>query len=103
MDIPFDEHLVLVDVRKEAEYGDGHVKQAINVPLNDLTDPGSMADFDDNHNIYIHCQSGFRSIIAASLIKKEGIHNIRNVVGGWKAINELKDKFEFEKTAEVVN
>jgi len=103
MDIPFDESLVLVDVRKEAEYGDGHVKQAINIPLSNLTDPASMADFDDNHNIYIHCQSGYRSIIASSLIKKEGIHNIRNVVGGWKAINELKDKFEFEKNAEVVN
>lgn len=103
MDIPFDESLVLVDVRKEAEYGDGHVKQAINIPLSNLIDPASMADFDDNHNIYIQCQSGFRSIIAASLIKKEGIHNIRNVVGGWKAINELKDKFEFEKSAEVLN
>ncbi len=103
MDIPFDESLVLVDVRKETEYADGHVKQAVNIPLNNLIDPASMADFDDNHNLYIHCQSGYRSIIAASLIKKEGIHNIRNVVGGWKAINELKDKFEFEKNAEAVN
>jgi hydroxyacylglutathione hydrolase len=103
MDIPFDEQLVLVDVRKETEYADGHVKQAVNIPLDKLIDPASMADFDDNHNIYIQCQSGFRSVVAASLIKREGIHNVRNVVGGWKAINELKDKFEFEKTAEVLN
>lgn len=103
MDIPFDENLVIVDVRKEAEYGDGHIKQAINIPLNELTDPASMANLDDNHNIYVHCQSGFRGLVAISLIKRQGIHNLRNVVGGWKAINELKDKFEFEKSAEVLN
>ena len=103
MDIPFDENLVIVDVRKEAEYGDGHIKQAINIPLSELTDPASMANLDDNHNIYVHCQSGFRGLVAISLIKRQGIHNLRNVVGGWKAINELKDKFEFEKSAEVLN
>jgi glyoxylase-like metal-dependent hydrolase (beta-lactamase superfamily II)/rhodanese-related sulfurtransferase len=103
MDLPFDERLVLVDVRKETEYADGHVKQAINIPLDKLTDPGSMADFDDQQNIYLHCQSGYRSIIAASLIKRQGIHNLRNVTGGWKAISELKDKFDIEKTAAVLN
>ena len=103
MDINFDEKLVVVDVRKETEYGDGHLKEAINIPLNDLTDVGNMADFEETDNIYVHCAGGYRSVIAASLIKKQGIHNLRNILGGWGAIKELNDKFTFEKTKAVLN
>ena len=103
MDINFDEKLVVVDVRKETEYADGHLKEAINIPLNDLTDVGNMADFEETDNIYVHCAGGYRSVIAASLIKKQGIHNLRNILGGWGAIKELNDKFTFEKTKAVLN
>jgi hydroxyacylglutathione hydrolase len=103
MDIPFDANLVIVDVRKETEYGNGHVQQAINIPLDTLIDPASMANLDDHHNIYVHCAGGYRSVIAASLLKKQGIHNVRNVLGGYKSISELKDKFTIEKTEAVLN
>ena len=103
MDIPFDEKLVVLDVRKETEYADGHISTAINIPLLELLDPASMADFEDNQNIYVHCAGGYRSVIAASLIKQQGIHNLRNVLGGYSAIKELKDKFEIEKSVEVLN
>lgn len=103
MDLPFDENLVIVDVRRETEYANEHVKEAINIPLDQLTDPGSMANLDDHHNIYIHCASGYRSVIAASMIKRQGIHNIRNVVGGIEAIKGLPEKFEFEKEAAALN
>ena len=102
MDIPFDENLVVVDVRKEVEFADGHVKDAINLPLASLTDPGNLADFNDTHNLYIHCAGGYRSVIAASLIKRQGIHNLRNVVGGWARIKEAT-KIPTEKTAEILN
>ncbi|TAH12348.1 MAG: MBL fold metallo-hydrolase [Sphingobacteriia bacterium] len=103
LDIAFDPNMVIVDVRKETEYANGHVKEAINIPLNDLTDPGSMTNLDDHHNIYIHCAGGYRSIIASSLIKRQGIHNIRNVVGGFAKIKELPDKFDIEKDVAVMN
>ncbi len=103
MDIPFDNNLVVVDVRKEIEYADGHLKQAINIPLAELTDPASMANLEDNHNIYIHCAGGYRSVIAASLMKQQGIHNIRNILGGWNEIKQLTDKFEIEKSVEILN
>ena len=99
MDLPFDPNMVIVDVRKTSEFDKGHIKEALTIPLDELTDPASMANFDDNQNIYIHCAGGYRSVIASSLIKRQGIHNIRNVVGGFKAINELSDKFEIEETA----
>ncbi len=103
MDLPFDQNLVIVDVRKVPEYADGHIKEALNIPLEDLTDPASMANLDDNHNIYVHCAGGYRSVIASSLIKRQGIHNIRNVAGGWSKIRELPDKFTIEKSTEVLN
>jgi glyoxylase-like metal-dependent hydrolase (beta-lactamase superfamily II)/rhodanese-related sulfurtransferase len=98
MDIPFDPNMVIVDVRKTSEFDKGHIKEALTIPLDELTDPASMANFDDNQNIYIHCAGGYRSVIAASLIKRQGIHNIRNVLGGFKAIGELADKFDIEET-----
>lgn len=103
MDIPFDPNLVIVDVRKVPEYADGHVKQAINIPLETLMDPASMANLDEHHNIYVHCAGGYRSVIASSLIKRQGIHNLRNIAGGWGSIKELGDKFNIEKSTEVLN
>jgi hydroxyacylglutathione hydrolase len=102
MDMPYDKHLVVLDVRQETEFADGHVKGAINLPLHELTDPGSMANFDETHNLYIHCGSGYRSVTAASLMKRQGIHNLRNVLGGWKAISDL-GKIEVVKEKSVLN
>lgn len=103
MDLPFDENLVVVDVRKETEFGNGHVKDAVNIPLNEMMDPGSMANLEEHHNIYVHCAGGYRSVIAASLIKRQGIHNLRNVLGGWNKIKEQGDKIPTETSAEVLN
>jgi glyoxylase-like metal-dependent hydrolase (beta-lactamase superfamily II)/rhodanese-related sulfurtransferase len=102
MDIPFDENLVVVDVRKEVEFADGHVKEAVNIPLGNMIDPGSMADIEDTDNLYLHCGSGFRSTIAASLLKRQGIHNVRNVVGGWDKI-KAQPGIKTEKDASVLN
>ncbi len=103
MDIPFDDKIYVVDVRKQPEHANGHLKDSVNIPLDTLTDPGSMAGFDETQNIYIHCAGGYRSVIASSIIKREGFHNIRNVVGGWGKMKELGDKFEIEKDVEVLN
>lgn len=102
MDIPFDPNLVVLDVRKPAEYAEGHLPDAINLPLNDMTDAGSMANIEDQQNVYVHCTGGYRSVIAASLLKRQGIHNIRNVVGGWNKIKEL-EKVEIVKEKSVLN
>jgi len=64
MDIPFDENLVVMDVRKPAEFADGHVKDAVNIPLDEFTDLVNIANIEENQNIYIHCGSGYRSVIA---------------------------------------
>lgn len=102
MDMPFDPNLVVLDVRKPAEYAEGHLRDAINIPLNDMLDPGSMANIEDQQNLYVHCGGGYRSVIAASLLKRQGIHNLRNVVGGWDKIKEL-EKVEIVKEKSVLN
>lgn len=90
MDLPYDKKAVVIDVRRETEFADGHIKGAVNIPLNEMTDPGSMANLDDTQNLYVHCAGGYRSIIAASLLKRQGIHNLHNVMGGWDKIKEQK-------------
>jgi glyoxylase-like metal-dependent hydrolase (beta-lactamase superfamily II)/rhodanese-related sulfurtransferase len=102
MDMPHDPHLVVVDVRRETEFGDGHIKGAVNTPLSNLIDPGSMANFEDHQNLYIHCAGGYRSVIAASLFKRQEIHNLRNVLGGWGKIKEQKG-IEVVKETSVLN
>ncbi|MCW3074416.1 MAG: beta-lactamase [Flaviaesturariibacter sp.] len=102
MDLPFDPNIVIVDVRKPVEYADGHVKDAVNISLSEMTDPASMANLEDEQNIYVHCAGGYRSVIAASLLKRQGIHNLRNVLGGWGKI-KLEERIPTEKEKSVLN
>ncbi|WP_207511558.1 MBL fold metallo-hydrolase [Longitalea luteola] len=102
MDLPYDDHLVAVDVRREAEFADGHVRGAVNIPLNEMTDPGSMANIEEHQNLYLYCGSGYRSVIAASLMKRQGIHNLRNVLGGFNAIR-VQQGIEVVKDSSVLN
>ncbi|HRO41352.1 MAG TPA: rhodanese-like domain-containing protein [Flavipsychrobacter sp.] len=90
MDIPHDTRLEVIDVRKEGEFESGHVKGAVNIPLNTLTDPAIVANIDDEKNLYIHCAGGYRSVIAASLLKRQGYHNLRNVLGGYGKMKAVK-------------
>jgi len=102
MDLPYDDKLVVIDVRKPTEFADGHIKGAINIPLNEMTDPGSMALIKEDDNLYVHCGGGYRSVIASSLLKRQGIHNLRNVLGGWNQIKK-QEKVEIIKEKSVLN
>lgn len=90
MDIPHDNLLEIIDVRKPGEFDTAHVKGAINIPLDTLSDPLNVAMLDDQSNLYIHCAGGYRSVIAASILKRHGYHNLRNVLGGFAKMKEQK-------------
>jgi len=90
MDIPFDNKLEILDVRKPSEFDGGHIKGAKNVPLNTLTDILNIALISETNNLYIHCAGGYRSVIAASILKKHGLNNLRNVLGGYGKIKDTK-------------
>lgn len=102
MDLPHDPNLTVVDVRREVEHADGHLKGSVNLPLSDMTDVALLAQFDEQENLYVHCAGGYRSVIALSILKKEGINNVRNVLGGWAKIKE-EEKAVIEKDASVLN
>jgi glyoxylase-like metal-dependent hydrolase (beta-lactamase superfamily II)/rhodanese-related sulfurtransferase len=91
MDMPHDNRLEVIDVRKVTEYETAHVKGAYNAPLDSLMDPLNVAMIDMDNNLYIHCAGGYRSVIASSLLKRQGYHNLRNVLGGFAKIKEVKN------------
>jgi rhodanese-related sulfurtransferase len=96
MDIAFDEFLMPLDIREEEAYTKSHIKNSVSLPLAEFMDPGSMSELDEHFNIYIISEDGTTNTLAASMLKKQGIHNIRIVNDGWVAVQALKDKFSFE-------
>lgn len=84
MDLPFDNNLTVLDVRTFEEFSKGHVKDAVNLPLSEMNDVAQLADFEEHQNLYIHCAGGYRSVIAASLLKREGYYSVRNILGGYE-------------------
>ena len=78
----------VVDVRKESEYRAEHVDEAYNKPLDNIND-WFMA-INDQEPFYIHCAGGYRSMIAASILKARGIHNFKEVDGGFAAISKTE-------------
>lgn len=74
------------DVRKENEFSASHIKDANLTPLDFLND--HLAEFPDEETFYVHCAGGYRSMIAASILKSRGIHNLIDIAGGFAAIKK---------------
>jgi glyoxylase-like metal-dependent hydrolase (beta-lactamase superfamily II)/rhodanese-related sulfurtransferase len=72
------------DVRKESEYLSEHMEKANNTPLDFLND--HMAEFPKEDTFYVHCAGGYRSVIAASILKSRGLHNLVDIGGGFEQI-----------------
>jgi rhodanese-related sulfurtransferase len=77
----------VLDVRKESEYRAEHVEEAYNKPL-DYINEWFPEMTQQNDEFYVHCAGGYRSMIAASYLKSRGIHNFKEVEGGFKSIAE---------------
>lgn len=74
----------IFDVRKEGEYESEHVLNANNTPLDYINE--HLVEFQRNQTFYVYCAGGYRSMIAASILKSRGIHNIIDVAGGFNQI-----------------
>lgn len=84
------EKIRVMDVRKSSEYLSEHVVDAINAPLDYLND--HLAEFDKDKTNFVHCAGGYRSMIANSILKSRGIHNVVDVLGGFGAIKKTETK-----------
>jgi hydroxyacylglutathione hydrolase len=77
---------LLVDVRAPGEWAQGRIDAAVNLPLSRL--PEQMGTLVREHPIVVHCASGYRSAIAASLLQRDGFPDVSDLVGGlaaWEA------------------
>jgi hydroxyacylglutathione hydrolase len=81
-----DNELEIFDVRKPNEFLSEHVPMAQNTPLDFIND--HMSEFPQKNAFYLHCAGGYRSVIAASILKSRGIHNLIDIKGGFAKIKE---------------
>lgn len=75
---------IIIDVRKQSEFDSEHVVNAINIPLNQMNQ--KFAEFPTEKPFILHCAGGYRSMIAASILKSRGIDNFVDVIGGMSDI-----------------
>ena len=77
-------HNPIFDVRKKGEWDTSHIKDAHHVCLSMLNE--ELAQFPKEDDFYVHCAGGYRSVIASSILKKRGYHNVINIAEGYDAI-----------------
>jgi rhodanese-related sulfurtransferase len=77
----------VLDVRKITEAEEGHVKGATVIPLAELKQ--NLDSLDKNTPVIIHCRGGYRSMVAASLMKQQGFKDVTNVHGGWSHFKDI--------------
>jgi len=75
---------IVIDVRKPGEFAAEHVDGAKSIPLDFINE--DMAEFPKEEPFIIHCAGGYRSMIAASILKSRGYTNFLEVIGGFNAI-----------------
>ncbi|MFK7757264.1 MAG: rhodanese-like domain-containing protein [Flavobacteriales bacterium] len=80
----------IFDVRKPGEWDAEHLEGAEHASLDELN--SHLAEFPKEDKFYIHCAGGYRSVIAASILKSRGIHNMIDVKGGFGAIKKTELK-----------
>ncbi len=76
------------DVRRKSEFDSQHVINVVNVPLNEINN--HLALFPKEEPFILYCAGGYRSMIAASILKARGWHSVTDVIGGFKSIAETK-------------
>ena len=84
----YSKKLNVIDVRKPGEFSGNHVDTAQSIPLSTLSD--SMSEISKKKKYYMHCRSGYRSTVAASILKARGYENLVNVQGLFTDIENSK-------------
>jgi len=81
-----DKGVPVYDVRKESEYQAEHVENVNLTPLDYINE--HLSEFPEKEIFYVHCAGGYRSMIASSILKSRGIHNLVDVAGGFADIKK---------------
>ena len=78
----------VLDVRTDEEWEKGHIGSAVHIPLNTLADRLNEIP---REPMFVMCGSGYRSSIACSVLQRNGMHRVSNVIGGWAAWEALQN------------
>jgi rhodanese-related sulfurtransferase len=74
------------DVRKKGEFKSEHLPDAESTPLSELNK--HLAEYPEKGDFLVHCAGGYRSVIASSILKSRGIHNLIDVKGGFGGLKK---------------
>ena len=80
------ENPLIFDMRRKSEFDSEHVVDTINIPLNQINN--NLASFPKDKPFVMHCASGYRTMIAGSILKQRGWDNFKDVIGGFKEISK---------------
>ena len=83
---------IVMDVRRESEFRISHLQNARNTPLDFIND--HLAEFPKDKHFFVHCAGGYRSVIASSILKSRGYHNLTDIAGGFDKISKTDLKQE---------
>ena len=86
----------VVDSRKPSEYNNGHILNAVNIPLDFVNE--QLAEVPKERDFYLHCAGGYRSVIMASILKARGYHNMINIEKGFGGIKNTAVKTTLNTT-----
>ena len=89
-----------VDVRKPGEYTESHILDVPSKPLDFIHE--NKGEYQANRKYYLHCAGGYRSMIAASVLKQNGVHDVINVKGGFAALIKTGLPLVNARVAEVL-
>jgi NADPH-dependent 2,4-dienoyl-CoA reductase/sulfur reductase-like enzyme/rhodanese-related sulfurtransferase len=79
----------LLDAREPSEYGEGHISNAVNIPLGQLR--SRLNEIPRDKEIIVNCQIGLRSYIGVRILMQNGFDNVRNLSGGYKTYKSVED------------
>ncbi len=85
-----EEKIPVFDVRKDGEYQSEHIVGANHTSLSTINE--HLSEFPKEETFYVHCAGGYRSVIAASILKSRGIHNFIDIAGGYGALKKAGAK-----------
>ncbi|MEX2380339.1 MAG: rhodanese-like domain-containing protein, partial [Vicingaceae bacterium] len=80
-------NIKIIDVRKPSEYQAERIENAENIPLDFLNE--RLAELPKDDTFYVHCAGGYRSVIASSILKARGMHNMINVEEGFDVLKTI--------------
>ncbi len=85
-----DEDVIVLDVRESSEYSNGHIRDALHIPMSALTSRITELEKHKNKQILAYCRSGSRSNSACNILSKQGFEKVSNLAGGimaWTSAN----------------